>query len=218
MKTLTKMSYAIVFLLFLSCEEEYVPLPIPTPPTDLIGTTLSDTEIRMDWTDNSDNEEGFVLVRRGSGAVFDFFIDANTTSYIDTGLISLDYYSYEVYAYNVDNPKGESAYSGNIWTFGVPFVENSWPTYVNSDAIGSAMYMSDDAGQPILEHGVIWDTSDNPDTTSTTTTKQGPIAEKTFSTYDITGLEPDTDYYIRGYAINSIGLGYSSCQNVTKLI
>lgn len=214
MKTIIQLSLSITLLLLLGCEEEKTPLPLPAPPTSLIGTTISDSEIQLDWTDNSDNEEGFILSRRGDGYRTDRTIAADITTYVDTGLISLLYYSYEVYAFNNDNPTGESAYSGNIWTFGVPAVETSWPSYVASNAIGSAIYMLDDAGQPILEHGVIWDTSDDPDTTVVTKTKQGPIDEKEFSLYDITGLESDTYYYIRGYAINSIGIGYSSSRRL----
>ena len=208
--------FALIASLFVlsncSKDDDPAPLPLPTPPTDLIGTTISDTEIRLDWIDNSDSEEGFIINR-------DHYpidtVDANVTSYNDTGLVSLDYYSYAVYAYNSDHPYGEYAYSGKIWTFGRPVINPWFPSYISSTAIGSIFYTNDDGGQPILEHGVIWDLNDDPDTTAITKSKQGPIDKGEFTYYDITGLMPNTKYYLRGYAINSIGLSYSYSYTVT---
>lgn len=215
MKNIIRIIFAFLILVSYSCKKEHEPLPLPTPPSDLIATAISGSEIRLDWTDNSDNEEGFVLVRRGDGYYTEINIAANLTTYLDTGLTSKDPYTYEIYAYNADNQTGESAYSGNVWIFRVPDILPDWPSYISSNAIGSVLYTQDDGGQPILEHGVIWDINDNPDTTMVTKSKQGLIDEKEYSLYDITGLLPNTKYYIRGYAVNSVGIGYSYTYSIT---
>ena len=35
----------------------------PAAPTDLVATALSPTQINLAWTDNSDNENGFNILR-----------------------------------------------------------------------------------------------------------------------------------------------------------
>ena len=217
MKYLTFFTLITSLFLLSNCskDDDSAPLPLPTPPSDLIGTTISSSEILLEWTDNSGDEEGFLLERHGDGFRVDIVLGADVTSYLDTGLVEITIYTYKLFAVNKDNPYGEYAYSGKIWTFGRPVISPWYPSYILPTAIGSIFYTNDDGGQPILDHGVIWDLNDDPDTTAITKSKQGPIDKGEFTYYDITGLMPNTKYYLRAYAINSVGLGYSSTFSVT---
>ena len=53
--------FSLGFLLT-SCEEEE--LHIPEPPTSLVATTASNSQIDLTWSDNSDSEGGFKIERK----------------------------------------------------------------------------------------------------------------------------------------------------------
>lgn len=78
---------------------------IPEAPTDLVAQTLSNTSIRLTWTDNSDNETQFSIARC---AGVDCTVPpgnfvatpVNATEYIDSGLDPNETYTYHVFATN----------------------------------------------------------------------------------------------------------------------
>jgi len=75
----------------------------PTRPLSLTATAISSNQIRIDWTDNSNNESGFNIVRktglRGTYEVIAQDVSANATTYTDT-VPSSGTYFYTVYAKN----------------------------------------------------------------------------------------------------------------------
>lgn len=82
----------------------------PEAPSNLTST-LNAFDVDLSWTDNSDNEENFVLERQvdgGAYSVLDDTIPANTESYSDTGLAPLHTYTYRLKA---SNNYGDSGYS-----------------------------------------------------------------------------------------------------------
>ena len=82
----------------------------PAAPSDL-STTLNGATIQVNWTDNSNNEQAFVLERSvdaGAFAVRDETIGENTTSYSDGPLATGHTYAYRVKARNTH---GDSGYS-----------------------------------------------------------------------------------------------------------
>jgi subtilisin family serine protease/fibronectin type 3 domain-containing protein len=86
-------------------------LCLPAAPTNLSSTTISAQEIRLNWTDNANNEDGFKIERSipGSG----LFTQVGTSMsgdnyYSETGLQPNTAYYYRVCAYNRD---GNSEYS-----------------------------------------------------------------------------------------------------------
>ncbi|MBN1622129.1 MAG: fibronectin type III domain-containing protein [Endomicrobiales bacterium] len=88
--------------------------PIPTPPTNISAFVVSPTQIRLTWTDTSNNEFGFRVKRRpDENSSFTLVSDlaANTTSYLDSGLIPSKTYRYIVVSYN---GTGESSYSEEV--------------------------------------------------------------------------------------------------------
>jgi len=87
-------------------------LSVPSAPSNLTATTISSSQIRLNWTDNSNNETGFKIERCGNSACSNFSqigtVNANTTSFDDTGLRSGRTFRYRIRAYN---SAGNSAYS-----------------------------------------------------------------------------------------------------------
>ncbi|HEX2937233.1 MAG TPA: FISUMP domain-containing protein, partial [Bacteroidales bacterium] len=63
-----------------------------------------------------------------------------------------------------------------------------------------------DNGAPVTEKGVCWSTSQNPTTADNKTIDNG--AGSFIS--NLTGLQANTTYYVRAYAINSEGTGYGN--------
>lgn len=75
---------------------------IPLPPSNLIGTVFSTTQINLSWTDHSTNETGFKIERKiGTGT---FAVVGTTakdiTTFSDSGLTSSTTYTYRVVAFN----------------------------------------------------------------------------------------------------------------------
>ena len=82
----------------------------PNAPSSLVATAVSGSAIDLAWTDNSDNEDGFRLERKGPGDTWGEIrlTAANVTTYADTGLASSTTYTYRVRA---TNSSGNSAFS-----------------------------------------------------------------------------------------------------------
>lgn len=62
--------------------------PVFNPPTNLVCTVVSSTQIDLSWTDNSPDETGFSVERSTDGVSFSVIdtVPANVTAYNDTGL------------------------------------------------------------------------------------------------------------------------------------
>jgi len=86
----------------------------PDEPSNLVVTGKTDSQISISWTDNSDNEDEFIIERKlgasGTYAVLDS-VSANVTSYDDPGLDSETEYCYQVKA---SNAIGDSGYSNEV--------------------------------------------------------------------------------------------------------
>ncbi len=72
-------------------------------PTELSAQAISDDQINLSWSDNSDKEQGYILERSTnlgfSENVFSFNLGANIDSYNDQGLLPDTRYYYRVRAY-----------------------------------------------------------------------------------------------------------------------
>jgi hypothetical protein len=91
------------------------PIAVPNAPSGLNGTAVSRTRINLRWTDNSDNESGFVMQRSLDGSTWSQIatLAANTTTYANTKLSRNRLYYYRVYAFNNN---GNSSFSNTAST------------------------------------------------------------------------------------------------------
>jgi hypothetical protein len=86
----------------------------PAAPSGLTATLVSSNQIQLRWTDNSTNENGFMIQRKtGSSGTYVQVasVGANTTAYNDTGLKAGTTYYYEVGA---TNGLGNSPWSNEV--------------------------------------------------------------------------------------------------------
>ncbi len=69
----------------------------------------------------------------------------------------------------------------------------------------------------VTQYGVVWGKTRNPSADLSTRTKLGTKAATGAFASPITGLEPNTTYYIRAYATNSAGSGYGEETSFTTM-
>jgi hypothetical protein len=87
---------------------------LPETPADLAAGNVSETEISLTWTDRSDNETGFEIMRAmGENPVWEqaTITGPNAESFTDTGLTRGRWYHYMVRALN---DLGASAFSDSV--------------------------------------------------------------------------------------------------------
>ena len=72
--------------------------------------------------------------------------------------------------------------------------------------------VTDNGGAQITSRGVCWNTSQNPTTSDNNTINGSGIGVYESS---LTGLTANTTYYIRAYAVNSVGTGYGNVLSFT---
>ena len=97
---------------------------------------------------------------------------------------------------------------------GVFYITTMQVTEITSNSARSGGYVISDGGTPVIARGVVWSTQTNPtiyDNDGYTTDGNG-LGEFTST---ITGLTPETTYYVRAYSTNSTGTGYGQQENFT---
>ena len=99
--------------------EASTPVPPPTAPSNLTSSVVASSQINLNWSDNSTNEDGFRLERCTGAAASCLdanFVQiaqtiANVTSFNDTGLQAQSTHTYRVRAFNA---AGTSSYSNSL--------------------------------------------------------------------------------------------------------
>lgn len=111
------------------------------------------------------------------------------------------------------NNSGNNDNGGGVAT-SIPVVETSPVREITeTKAIGSGVVTSDGGGS-IIERGVCWSTRQTPIVSGDHS--MAGTGAGTFSC-EIFDLEPNTTYYVRAYAINSMGVGYGNQVSFTTL-
>lgn len=92
-------------------------------PTDLEAAEVSDTEVRLTWSDNSSLEEGYSIERSGNGVDFIQIdtVPADTAMYDDTGLPPETDCWYRVRAYNLGGSASDFSNVDPVMTPIVPW-------------------------------------------------------------------------------------------------
>jgi M6 family metalloprotease-like protein len=186
-----------------------IPAEPPVAPNSLTATTTGHYSIDVMWVDNSSNEEGFSLERKGSGDTnwtVATDLGPNTTSFSDSGLNQGTTYEYQVKAYN---SAGDSIYSNTgTATTTVPIPPTA-PTGLTAMAISEnqidlAWTNGDNATGLEVQRSV--------DAMSFTTVATLEPAE---ASYLDSGLNPSTSYTYRVMAFNSDGSAMSEIVSAT---
>ena len=101
----------------------------PTVPGGLVAAAVSPRQVNLAWTDNANNEDGFVLERNWRSNLWERVatLPANATGFSDTGLAVDTLYKYRVRAFN---DMGQSPNSGvaTATTPGIPELAPAAPT------------------------------------------------------------------------------------------
>ena len=116
----------------------------PTAPGNLKAQAISSSEIDLSWDASTDSGgsglAGYSIERRISGGSFSEIakVDANTTSYKDTGLTANTTYEYRVRAY--DNAGNYSDYSNTASATTLPSTATAWTVMVYMAADNNLEY------------------------------------------------------------------------------
>jgi hypothetical protein len=135
------------------------------------------------------------------------------TSYL-TGLTASTLYHVRAYATN----NAGIAY-GNELTFTtlaatLPAVTTTAATDITQTTATSGGNVTSDGGAFVTARGVCWSTTSNPTTSNSHTSDGSGVG--VFVSY-LTGLSPNTPYYVRAYATNSMGTAYGNQVTFTTL-
>jgi hypothetical protein len=168
-------------------------------PTGLIATAISNSQIDLTWSDNSDNEDGFRIEQSTDGVVFAQVATtgANATTRSITGLLQATTYHFRVRAFNTG---GDSA-NTNTASATTMQMPPAAPTGLSATTTSSNqinLAWSDNSGN---EEGFRIDQSTDGGATFTLVATTGVSA----TTRSMTGLSPSTTYHFRVRAFNSAG-------------
>ncbi|MFN7139548.1 MAG: fibronectin type III domain-containing protein, partial [Limisphaerales bacterium] len=101
--------------------------PPPAAPSGLSATAIDSTQVSLSWSDNSTNEDSFVIARStASGGPYTdvVSVSANTTAYTDFGLTQNTTYYYVVKAVNASGASANSNQASAQTPFGIFIVDN----------------------------------------------------------------------------------------------
>jgi C1A family cysteine protease len=188
---------------------------LPTPPNNLAATSLNSSGIKLTWSDNAQNEQGFKIERCMGSNCSNFTevatVDSNVTTYTDVGLQANTAYRYRVRAYN---SAGDSAYSGLVKVTTAVQPPSAPTNLRGSAASGTQINLSwtDTANN---ETGFKIERCMGSDCSSFI---QVATAGRNAKSYKNTGLKAGTAYTYRVRAYNSGGdSAYSSQMSATTL-
>jgi fibronectin type 3 domain-containing protein len=111
MKNILTIIFCIILLEFYGCktEESGSSHGIPNAPSNLTASTVSTSKIKLEWDDNSNIEDGIIILRSTTDSYDEWYYEriaklsqTDITSYVDTNLARGTTYYYLVKSYNGD--------------------------------------------------------------------------------------------------------------------
>ncbi|WP_445716524.1 hypothetical protein [Flavobacterium sp.] len=117
-------------------------------------------------------------------------------------------YYIRAYATNSDGTAYGNEISFTTATLQIPILTTTNISSIQNNSALSGGNITSDGGTTISVRGVVWSTSQNPTVALTTKTTDGSGIG--IFTSNITGLNPNTQYYVRSYATNNIGTAYGN--------
>ncbi len=203
----------VIVLLLISCQKRDVTNPFDSSCPKEIWTPTNfsavqeGTTVKLTWNQPMNNISGFKITKKiESGSTTELpnqNKDAN--QFVDASLTGGKLHTYTIVAYagsNLSNVLTATVtpvlVAGGITTTAITITANS---------ITSGYTITTDGGSPITARGVCWGTAPSPTISGNKTTDGTGIGNFTSL---ITGYSPNTTYYVRAYATNSIGTTYGN--------
>jgi len=118
--------------------------------------------------------------------------------------------TYHVRAYAI-NVKGISYGNDQVFQTSQPDIPEvvAYPiSNISKFSANSGSIIMSNSGSPITETGIVWGTSPMPDIFSIY--KNISFSPNTSNPLSLTNLNPNTQYYVRAYAKNNVGIAYSN--------
>lgn len=129
----------------------------------------------------------------------------NSTKFLKPSLILMGLFL--LFASSCDKEDDDNDLQQNV-----PVLSTTAVTEITDATAALGGNITDDGGTAVTARGVCWSTTEEP-TINDNKTEDG--AGTGSFTSSISGLEPNTTYYVRAYAINSVGTGYGSAVSFT---
>ena len=197
--------------------------PVPTPPSLTTTAASSITSVSVETGGTILNNGGAPITARG--VVWDTLTNPLITKnksingsinniFLDTirGLAGSSVYYVRSYATNSAGTAYGNEVSFTTLTPVVPTVTINPIDLITNVSARSGGAITSDGGAAILNKGVVWSTFVNPTISNSKTTDSSGLAP---FISQLTGLLGDSVYYVRAYATNATGTGYSSQLNFT---
>lgn len=183
-------------------------------PTSFIAVQNGNL-ITLIWSQPMNNISGFRFTRKvDTGSATDMPLQTKgITQFTDAALTGGKLHTYTIVAYAGNN-------QSNILTATVTpkllaGITTTAVSAITSTSLTSGGTIASDGGSPITVKGVCWATTPNP-TISNSKTNDG-TGTGSF-TSSIIEFFPGTSYYLRAYAINSVGTSYGNEINFTTSV
>jgi hypothetical protein len=169
------------------------------------GATVTARGVCWNTTGNPDISDSHTTDGSGTG---EFISDI-------TGLSPNTTYYVRAYATN----SAGTSYGDQVdftTTFGKPTVENTTISSISVTTAQSGGNVTSDGGATVIVRGVCWSTYENPTIENNEGFTNDGSGTGPF-TSNITGLSPNTTYYVRAYATNSLGTAYGNELSFTTM-
>lgn len=205
----------LTLILFFACSEKEDTVSSPTVTSKQISEISYETAISGG---NVTSDGGSDIVARGvcwSVSNAPSIANSKTTDgtgvgiFVSSiaGLLPNTTYYLRAYATNSEGTSygEEMDFTTNEAPVVLPTITSEAISEISSEMAKSGGHITSDGGSDIIARGVCWGTSNEPSITDSKTTDGTGVGEFTSS---LTGLLPNTTYYLKAYASNSVGTSY----------
>jgi hypothetical protein len=187
---------------------------IPAAPTTAAATTVTNDSFTANWSSSTGATN--YLLDAATAANFSSLVSGynsrlvgNVTSFSVTGLSPNVTYYYRVRAENAGGISGNSTTTSVTTVTMLASVTTTPVSAITTLSASSGGNVIDDGGAAVTARGVCWNTTGSP-TTGDSTTSNG--SGSGLFTSSLTGLVPGQSYFVRAYAVNSVGTSYGNEQ------